>query len=161
MIIHLLILIAFFIVFTFLGYAFHRIFHQPWSGRFYKSHMNHHLKQYPLNDFYSDKYRNSGKDNSVWLFAIAFSPLVAILVWSVVSGHVGILFGAMIAIEMAIVGWLNDSMHDSFHIRKTFWHKFPFFQRLIDLHYQHHVDMGTNYGIFSFYWDKVFKTFKE
>jgi sterol desaturase/sphingolipid hydroxylase (fatty acid hydroxylase superfamily) len=56
---------------------------------------------------------------------------------------------------------LHNNMHDSFHIRKTFWHKFPFFQKLIKSHYQHHINMGTNYGIFSFFWDKLFKTYKE
>jgi len=148
-----------FVVLTFLGYVFHAMFHKPWSGRFYKAHMNHHTIQYPPSDFYSDKYRDPGKDNTVLLFAIAFSPIVLTMVILTVTGAVSLLMGLSVLAEMGIIGWLNNSLHDSFHLRNTFWERFAFFDRLKKLHFQHHVDMSTNFGIFSFIWDQIFETY--
>lgn len=147
------------IILTFLGYAFHMMFHQPWSGHFYKAHMNHHLKQYPATDFYSDTYRYAGRDNTVWLFGLVFAPLVITMIVLTATGAISLFLGLSILAEMGIIGWLNNSLHDSFHLRNTFWEKFSFFDRLRKLHYQHHVNMSTNYGIFSFVWDKIFGTY--
>lgn len=145
---------------TFLGYIFHRMFHQPWSGRFYEAHMTHHLKLYPPTDYYSDTYRKPGRDNTVWLFAAVFSPLgvlvIGLMFWHVIS----ILMGIGIIAEMSLIGFVNNSMHDGFHLNRSFWDRFGFYARLRKLHFEHHVDMGKNYGIFSFVWDKLFGTYK-
>ena len=161
MFIEVLALFLTLILFTFLGYAFHMMFHRPWSGRFYKAHMNHHLRQYPVSDFYSEKYRDPGTDSTVWLFALVFSPILITMVVLTALHVVSLFLGITVLLEMIFIGWLNNSLHDAFHIKKTFWHRFPFFDRLIKLHFEHHVDMGTNYGIFSFIWDKIFGTYRD
>ena len=147
------------ILFTFLGYAFHRMFHRRWSGRFYVAHMNHHLKQYPVSDFYSDEYRDPGSDSTVYLFALLFSPILITMVLLTVFHIVSLFLGLSVLAEMLFIGWVNNSLHDSFHLRKTFWHRFWFFDRLVKLHFNHHLDQNTNFGIFSFVWDRLFRTF--
>lgn len=161
MILYLLIILGTLFFFTFLGYVIHWSFHQKWSGKFYKSHLNHHTKQYPASNFYSDVYRDAGKDNSVYLFMIVFSPLIITMLLLTITNTIPYLLGSIILAEMAVVGFLNNEMHDSFHIKGTMWEKLPFFKRLTDLHYIHHVDMSRNFGIFSFVWDKVFGTYEE
>lgn len=153
------VLIVIFVALTFLGYAFHWMFHQKWSKRFYRAHMNHHLKQYPVSNFYSDKYRDAGKDNTVVLFGLIFSPLVFLALILTVFGYINLFLGIAILLEMAVIGFLNNSLHDSFHLKKTFWHRFSFFDKLVKLHYNHHIKMKTNFGIFSFVWDRLFGTF--
>jgi len=145
---------------TLLGYGFHWMFHQPWSGHFYKAHMNHHLKQYPPTDFYSDTYRYAGKDNTVVLFGLVFAPIVITMIVLTATGGVSLFLGLSVLAEMGIIGALNNSLHDCFHLRNSFWQKFSFFERLRKLHFQHHVDMSTNYGIFSFIWDQIFGTYR-
>lgn len=159
--IEIAVLFTTFILLTFLGYGFHWMFHQPWSKRFYVAHMNHHTKQYPPTDFYSDKYRDPGKDNTVLLFAFAFAPFVITTIALTATASISLFLGLSILAEMAIIGVLNNSLHDSFHLRKTFWHRFKFFDRLTKLHYQHHIDMRMNYGIFNFTFDRIFRTFKQ
>lgn len=149
------------IVLVFLGYVFHIVFHKSWSGHFYRAHMNHHLKQYPPEDYVSDVYRDAGKDNTIYLFAFAFFPLVFLDIVLIIFGALSIVFGVGVLVEMIVISWLNSEMHDAFHTTKTFWHRFWFFERLKKLHYMHHVDMTKNYGIFSFTWDKIFGTFKD
>lgn len=159
--IEVVILFITLIAMTFLGYAFHLMFHKPWSRRFYQAHMNHHLKQYPPSNFISDNYRDAGNDNTVWLFTIVFSPFVLTVLILTLTHVLSIFLGVSVLIEMILIGLLNNSMHDSFHLKKTFWHRFWFFDSLIKLHYYHHIDMSTNYGIFSFIWDKIFGTYKD
>lgn len=146
---------------TFFGYVVHKAFHKPWMGRAYKAHMNHHLKQYPPNDFYSDKYRSAGKDNTVYLFILAFLPILftikLLMYLSILTAPVGV---AMLAVMIG-VGLLHNYIHDAFHLNKTFLRKFKFFKRLEKLHYIHHIDMRKNLGIYTFIWDKVFKTFRN
>jgi sterol desaturase/sphingolipid hydroxylase (fatty acid hydroxylase superfamily) len=146
---------------TFLGYIFHRMFHQPWSGKFYDAHMTHHTKLYPASDYTSDEYREPGKDNTVWLFLLAFSPLGIIVLSLMLFSVIPIAMGIGIILEMILIGFVNNNMHDGFHLRKSFWDRFKFFSHLRKLHYEHHVDMSKNYGIFYFMWDKLFGTFKN
>jgi sterol desaturase/sphingolipid hydroxylase (fatty acid hydroxylase superfamily) len=156
-----LVFILTFFALTFLGYVSHWCFHRPWSGRFYKSHLSHHFKLYPPSDFYSDKYRDAGKDNTTLLFTLVFSPLILAAIAITVFHIVPLVIGIIILAEMAIFGAANNSLHDSFHIKKTFWHRFKFFHKLIGLHLEHHKNIKTNYGIFNFTFDRLFKTFKQ
>jgi sterol desaturase/sphingolipid hydroxylase (fatty acid hydroxylase superfamily) len=74
---------------------------------------------------------------------------------------VGLFLGLAIIFEMLFVAWLNNSLHDSFHIKNTFWEKYYFFQKLRKLHINHHIRMNTNFGIFSFVWDRLLNTYND
>jgi sterol desaturase/sphingolipid hydroxylase (fatty acid hydroxylase superfamily) len=155
------ILVLTFIFFTLLGYVVHRMFHQSWAGVFYRAHSNHHNQQYPPGDLVSDVYRDAGTDNTtLWMLAV-FSPLILGNIVLTVAGIIPTFVGVGILVEMGVVSWLNESIHNSVHLTKSFWHRLWFFARLRRLHDQHHIDQGSNYGIFSFVWDKVFGTFRE
>jgi sterol desaturase/sphingolipid hydroxylase (fatty acid hydroxylase superfamily) len=68
----------------------------------------------------------------------------------------------VIGVEI-LVGLLHNYLHDAFHISGHWLYRVPFvnmwFSHLVSLHYLHHVNMNSNFGIFTFHWDKVFKTF--
>jgi sterol desaturase/sphingolipid hydroxylase (fatty acid hydroxylase superfamily) len=148
-----------FLITTLFGYVVHRSLHQSWTGKLNRAHMTHHLKLYPPSDFYSEKYRDPGGDNTVKIFAFAAVPIVA---FPIILGVLGILpLGLTIisVVEMLFIGWLHDYLHDSFHILEHPLLRFRLFRHWIDLHYLHHVKMQTNFGIFSFIWDRVFRTF--
>jgi sterol desaturase/sphingolipid hydroxylase (fatty acid hydroxylase superfamily) len=162
MLLYPLVFIFTFMFLTFLGYIIHRAFHQEWSGTFYRRHYDHHFLQYPKTDLLSDTYRYPNKGNSsVWLFAICFAPLVLTALFLTIFGVIPLGIGIMIFIEMAIIGVANDHLHDSFHIRKTFWARFKYFKELRRLHFLHHMDTQSNFGIFSFTWDRLLGTYKN
>lgn len=161
MLLYLVVFIFTFAFLTWLGYAIHWAFHQKWSGIFYRKHFNHHFLQYPPTDLLSDTYRSPGKDNSVFLFAICFAPFVLTALLLTIFQVIPLGIGIMVFIEMAIIGFANDSLHDAFHIRKTFWSKFWFFKRLRRLHFLHHLDTQKNFGIFSFTWDRIFGSYNK
>lgn len=154
-----------FLVASLFGYFVHKSLHQPWAGRLHQSHMTHHLKLYPYNDYLSDKYRNAGKDNTLKIFALAAVPLVAI---PIVLGIVGILSVGLMIVSLSVMGvmsFLHSYLHDSFHIRNHWLYRVPvvkhWFDRWVHIHWLHHVDMGTNYGIFLFFLDQLFGTYWE
>lgn len=150
-----------FIATTLFGHVAHWSLHQSWLGRFNLSHMTHHLKLYPPSDFMSDSYRDPGKDNTVYIFAMAGLPLLMtpIILWF--FGIISLITMVFALAEMLLIGLMHDRIHDSFHIDQHFFNHLPLYKKWWELHYQHHVDMGTNYGIFTYFWDKVFKTYKE
>lgn len=152
-----ILFICSFLITTFLGYWVHWALHQKWSGSFYEAHMNHHLKQYPALDFYSDTYRSAGKDNTVFLFLIIFSPILIGL--GLFSFFFSPLIGLSVLISLLFFGIIHNYYHDQFHIKKSIWRKFSLFIRLERLHMLHHINMNYNYGIIYFIWDKVFNTF--
>jgi sterol desaturase/sphingolipid hydroxylase (fatty acid hydroxylase superfamily) len=161
MLLYLAVIIFGLMSMTFLGYFFHWIFHQKWSGRLNIAHKTHHNILYPPKDFVSDVYRNPKKDNTVYLFGLVFAPFILTAFFLTVFRIIPLGIGLIILGEMAIVGTVNNFLHDAFHLKNSFWHKFWFFPRLKRLHYNHHVRQNTNFGIFSFVWDRVFHTYNN
>ncbi len=149
------------VITSFLGYWVHWIFHQPWSRWFYHAHMNHHIIQYPPSSFLSDKYKSAGRDSTVILFIVAFAPVLVGIVLFTILGILSLTTGICSLICLTIWGLAHDYFHDQFHISGSYWTKFKFFLIWRDIHYIHHLDMSKNYGIVSFQWDKVFKTYFE
>lgn len=155
-------LVAFFISSLF-GYVVHRILHQEWAGRLNQKHMTHHLTLYPATDYLSDTYREAGQDNTVKIFALAAIPVVAAPIVLGLMGVISLPLVITALVVQGIMGFLHSYLHDSFHIRNHFLTRIPgvrvIFAYWNRLHYLHHVDMQTNYGIFLFHWDHVFRTF--
>ena len=156
------ILVVFFATNLF-GYVVHWSLHQPWAGFVNTAHMVHHLKMYPSTDFFSDVYRQAGKDSAPKFFAIAAIPMVAT---PIVLGILGMLPLYLVLVALGVellLGFLHDYLHDAFHIKNHLLTRIPvikiLFDKWVKLHYIHHIDMGKNYGIFTFHWDRLFGTF--
>lgn len=161
MLVTLILLVAVFVGVTLFGYGVHWAIHQPFMGRFNKSHMTHHEVLYPSGKFFSEKYLDAGKDNTTYTFLIAGAPIVLFpfLLWFL--GVISLFSLVLIIAEIAVVGYLHDYLHAAFHVQGHWLHKVPGFDKLTKLHEVHHDDMSKNFGIYLFAWDKLFKTFKE
>lgn len=144
-----------------LGYWVHMSFHHSWSGPFFKAHQSHHFIQYPPGDLVSEVYRDAGKDNTLYLFALVFIPVIGAVIASIFLFGVSILSAIVIIVSMIGTGLLNDRLHDSFHLFKSPWQILPFYKNWQRLHFIHHYDISKNYGIYSFTYDKLFKTFSD
>lgn len=144
---------------TFFGHWSHYMLHQPWSGKLYKAHMTHHFKLYPPEDYVSDVYRDPGKDNTVYIFLALSSPLFLIPIGLYLLGWISLGIFILAIIEMLFIGYLHDRIHDAFHIRKNIWRYLPWFRKWDELHYTHHINVQSNFGIFTFHWDKLFGTY--
>lgn len=150
---------------TLFGYFAHKFLHYKFMGRFSKSHEVHHNELYPITDFKSDKYRGAGKDSTVIFFTITTIPIISSIILLMLVGILSLFQMLLTIATMLFFGWLHDYIHDAFHINNHWLNKIPLinkhFQRLENLHYLHHVDELKNFGIYTFIWDKIFRTFKN
>jgi sterol desaturase/sphingolipid hydroxylase (fatty acid hydroxylase superfamily) len=161
MLVAIVVLVATWFLVSLFGYVVHRSLHQSWSGTAYKRHMTHHQQCYPSTDYQSIEYRDPGKDSTVLTFAIASIPMLAIPFILHFLGIVGWVLTTTMVIEMLLFGLANDRVHDWFHLTEHPANRFKVFRRWNALHFQHHIEMDTNFGIFSFGWDKVFGSYKR
>jgi sterol desaturase/sphingolipid hydroxylase (fatty acid hydroxylase superfamily) len=143
------------------GYWAHRALHQRWMGKLYKAHMTHHEVLYPSHDFSSAEYRDAGKDSTTWTFIVLGAPLLVSPVLAAVTGCISFGLAVWLVAVLGFFGLLNSWIHDWMHLTSHWSHLIPGFSKLVELHRVHHVDMSKNFGIFSFIWDKVCKTYKE
>lgn len=146
---------------TALGWMVHWAIHKPWSGWFYRAHMNHHQIQYPPTNFFSTSYRSAGADGTTLPFLLVASPLIILLI---LAGWYGLLtLGTLLTIALgtAGIGIAHDRIHESLHSTQSWLEKWNLFQMWRKLHFVHHLNMSTNYGIFFFLLDKLFGTYEE
>jgi sterol desaturase/sphingolipid hydroxylase (fatty acid hydroxylase superfamily) len=154
---YLLTAIIGFFLFESLGYWIHRFLHNRWMRIFWRAHMVHHLKLYPPGDFLSEKYRAAGKADTGLLFLPFAIPLVGILLWLLPLGIALTLIGTL-----GIVSWLNNYVHNQFHIRGSWMERWGLFWHMRRLHWIHHAkNMHKNYGILTTYTDKTFGTYEH
>ncbi len=145
---------------TLVGYLTHWVLHQAWAGRVHRSHLNHHIRQYPPKSLVSDTYRDSGRDDSLFVFIPAIT--LALVPWFVVLWSVGAPWWALALVfaEGTFVGWLHNYIHEGFHL-ETFWLvRFSWFRTVRASHWLHHWNMRRNLGIMWFGWDRLFKTYR-
>lgn len=145
-----------------LGYVVHWAIHQRWTGKAYRAHRAHHIDLYPPGKLISDTYRSAGDQSTVYTFLLAFTPLLLAPVAFWLLGWFSMIQAVTAVGAMGLVGLLNDVIHDSFHIRSHWLSRvIPYYNRMRQLHFIHHTNMKRNYGIYSFIWDKLFRTYKQ
>lgn len=151
----LIVTLATFVAGNLVGYLVHRAMHCRWFGKAYADHLHHH-RIYPPNSYLSSEYRLPpiGSEQGKY-YLLAFLVMCAPLaLW-----HWG--YFALAFMESVAVLKLYDWLHDVFHIRGHWLEGWSWFRRLRENHFQHHVDVRTNFGILVFFPDKVMRTFAK
>lgn len=144
---------ASFVASELIGYLFHRLAHVPGTS-LYKSHMVHHLETYPHERFLSDKYIHAGRHSFVIWFVPVFLLTLAVQ-WFMLPFY---LFVPAMA-TTSLVAWFNSRTHDAFHVRRA--REGETFSWMRRSHEVHHRNMRWNFGIYWFFWDRVFGTFRK
>jgi hypothetical protein len=147
------------------GYGFHWALHQTWMKEAHQAHMTHHQRLYPAHDYVSSTYRHAGKDAAPKFFIIAALPLVILPLILYFLGLISCYLVLIIWSVQILTGLAHNYLHDAFHIKNHWLGKIPviytIYRKWSYLHYLHHVNMQINYGIFSFWADKLFGTFRD
>jgi sterol desaturase/sphingolipid hydroxylase (fatty acid hydroxylase superfamily) len=66
-----------------------------------------------------------------------------------------------VTVVLLFLAWANDWLHEKIHIRGTRLESSDWFLKIRELHHHHHVDVTKNIGIFSWFTDKLFKTYED
>lgn len=64
-------------------------------------------------------------------------------------------------VAASISAFVNDYLHEVMHLEDSRWIGFDWFQKMREQHVVHHVDLTRNYGIYQFFTDKLFGTYKD
>jgi len=151
--------IATFLYGTFVGWVFHWVLHQRWSGLLYRSHTAHHLN-YPATDLLSSPYRDTGKNNGLLFFV----PAIAVAMLFFFAGLYLLGFGwpvfAWVFVESIAIGTAHEWLHVRMHLSDPVYMKSNFFRKVRLLHFYHHRNVKKNLGIFWFGWDRLFNTYR-
>ncbi len=161
MIFSIVFFVAYIVLITLFGHVAHWAMHKPWMKALYRAHMVHHFKLYPIDDFESDSYRSAGKDSGTIFFTVLAIPLLAIPIGAWLLTPLSLFWAIGSIVGGIVFGLLNDWVHASFHVRKNLLRYIPGWQKMRDRHYQHHIDVTANYGIWLFSWDRVFGTLRD
>lgn len=150
----LLLTIAVYVIGNAGGYFMHWLLHQKWTGRPYRDHYNHHFKIYPPSDYLSLEYREPPIEAEQAKYYVPFFLLLATpaLFW-----HWGYYLVAVF--EAIAVLKANAAIHDALHVIGHRWERWEWFQKYRALHFEHHVDTRKNLGIFSFFADRLVRTY--
>lgn len=155
----IIVLVASLVAASFFGHLIHWSLHQPWTGPGHRAHLEHHLEHYPPGHLTSDDYKHSRwYHNGVFLFTPPLVFLLAVFGSILWLCHAPIWMLAVFGASLVGFGLTNDYFHDSMHYRKHWLQRFRWYRQLRVEHFKHHHAMGTNYGILSFFWDRVFGT---
>ncbi len=153
------------------GYFSHKLLHSGRIKFLYRLHMEHHITNYPPHDLRSATYRETKQPKILgagpeWALPIGLTMLAtaaAMLFFGVGWGVMVAFFGAAVLYALVAYSWL----HYQFHLEyPRFFMLAPprvsdWFFRANDLHDAHHRNMKKNYGIGSYWLDKLFKTYGE
>lgn len=150
------------VVASLFGYLVHRALHSPWLGPLYRSHMQHHLTMYPPGRLVSDEYRNVPWYNRGPVL-FAFPMLMVLCAFCGLMWLLGLSLVSMAVFIVTVIsfGFINDYVHDSFHLTRCWLQRFKSYLKLRNEHFVHHNDMTVNFSIVNMVWDKVFKTMKD
>lgn len=151
-----IVLLLAFIGVEFAGYLFHRLMHTKWLGPLHRAHMAHHLAMYPPQDYLSKSYRKTGTDSTTWRF-VAFGTTIGLLALWLTP----IWISLPVVIALVVMGGLNSYMHDTIHVSPHVLERFDWFLDLRVTHHVHHVEMGKNFGVVTFWADRIFGTFRR
>ena len=147
----------FYFVMLVLFYAWHWLAHQKFSGRMYKIHMEHHLKNFPPSIFYGRPgtvkeiygsevptlfdlmdprrstnftFAHEGPLYVMLAIALTVARLVVGCSWPTIG------FFLLMSVVMGSVG---SALHSSFHVKNFQLERFQWYRELRTLHYLHHL----------------------
>lgn len=151
------LVVGYFVIQT-TGYLVHKALHHPLLGKIHETHDIHHKQMYPPDDYLAPgKYREVPNEAQPFkYYAAAAIPLV-----TTVFFLAPLTIAIALTAELLVVAWANDWLHQKFHIEGFWMERYTWFNELRDLHWHHHVDDSKNLGIFSWFGDRLFRTYEE
>lgn len=138
------------------GYIVHKLAHWPKTGLLYETHLVHHFKHYPPKRYTSKRYLGNLRTSFIWWFIPAFL-LIGILAWCILP--LSLFITALATMSTAAI--VNTTLHDSFHVENHWLKRFKWHQRLVIIHYIHHINVKKNLGIYFFFFDVITNNFKN
>lgn len=114
------------------------------------THRKHHLAD--LDD--------EAHGDFLWLL-LFFSVFVVLMIIMMYVKIIPLSVGVIVILTLLIVYIWNWYVHTAYHKKNHWLNNFEWFRKDKDLHFQHHYDPKSNYGISWHIFDRIFGSFSQ
>lgn len=143
-----------FFLFEGIIFAAHYLMHQRWTGPLWESHQLHHR-------LYNPKHHTTDKFNPVGWKSFRFRAVIFVIVTAAIFSLLPLAMAVAVMTEVVVLAILTDSIHDATHTTEHPLARFAWFRRLQHLHWIHHTNVKKNFGVLTFFFDKLGGYFSE
>jgi sterol desaturase/sphingolipid hydroxylase (fatty acid hydroxylase superfamily) len=126
--------------------------HRPIIWSIYLSHAGSHHEIYRPETFEQFAYRKD--EVSVTHTFVPAAAAMALVAWAILPFDLWIVATACVMVTFL----LHVHLHAQFHIEGSRLNRFSWFRGRKELHRQHHIDPGTNFGVLAFSCDRLMGT---
>lgn len=137
------------------GFAIHRLAHWSGSGKLFQDHLNHHAVAYPPSKYLSAKYLGDLRTSFIPYFIPVFVAF-NLLAFAIMSWPMALTF----LVVSSAVSLASNMLHDSYHVKDHWLTRFSWHRHLREVHRVHHVNVKKNLGIYFYFYDRLFGSFR-
>ena len=95
-----------------------------------------------------------------FLYILLFLIILAIIIlYLIKQNRISYLLGSLIYFPILLISIWNWYIHAAYHIENHWLNRYAWFQNDKRIHFQHHRDPSTNYGIATHFTDVISDTF--
>lgn len=134
----------------------HKLFgHRNRINRIFRNHALGHHAKYSRDTLRTDRYIDS--ETYVMFYYLVPAGCIGVPVYAtggpvVVAGY---------AVGVAFAFWLHLYLHEQYHLTRSRLDGLAWFQRKRALHFEHHLNVRSNYAIVEFWIDHLLGTRQE
>lgn len=134
----------------------HKLFgHRNRIGRIFRNHALGHHAKYRKDELQTDRYIDS--ETYVMFYYLVPAAAIGALVFAL--GGLAVLAGYAVGVAFAF--WLHLYLHKHYHLRRTWLDRYRWFRHKRALHFEHHLNVRSNYAIVEFWIDRLLGTRQE
>jgi hypothetical protein len=128
--------------------------HREIGRSLYRTHLYNHHGIYSEEAMVSERYID---DKSLDFYYVIPATIIALLAHQLLPLDLFIVH--ILSLTLSTSAHLY--LHTRYHLRDTWLTRFEWFQKKQQLHLFHHKDMGKNFAVVEFFWDRVLGTFSD
>ena len=141
-------LILGFVLFEGVIFAAHYLMHQRWTGPLWESHQLHHK-------LYNPKHQTTQTFNPVGWKSFRFRAMIFCFVTALLFAVLPFTMAITMCFEIIVLAIATDYIHDATHTSDHKLRRYGWFRYLQDLHWIHHANVKKNFGVLTFFYDKL------
>jgi len=133
---------------------FHQVVgHGRWLRWIGRSHRESHHRVYSASNFEAPDY--SRHEDSIEYTYIPAGIAVILLAHALLPVIPGLVAFATVPASI----WMHNYLHKQYHLTNSWLLRFAWFRRKRELHWIHHRDYRTNFGVLHHLWDRLLHTY--
>jgi sterol desaturase/sphingolipid hydroxylase (fatty acid hydroxylase superfamily) len=129
--------------------------HRRVGGVFFRNHINFHHRYYARGHLASAAYKGQeGNNTPFFIVPTVLAGATAFFLLPLA------LFLAM-TLTAAASFYAHVYFDKAYHVEGSPLERFPWFRRMRQLHFVHHLHANSNFAVIDFFWDRLLGTYRK